>query len=246
MAWVILGLGMALCVSGAAALWSGVSYMPVEWGWSQIIAGATAITGGIVTMALAAVVHRLRALQSAMVGLVEPRTTVDELEPEADQQVELPDPADRLVPEPSAERASRDPSSGPILINSQADEAIDGSNGYGRRVGIGDVVGLGAPLPDADVAAAASAPMLLPDRTEAGTEQAYAGSDADETAPAEADGAERTVVGRYQAGGASYALFSDGTIEVETDTGVHRFGSMDELKQFLERQDRANQADWPE
>ena len=245
MAWVILGLGIALCVSGAAALWSGVSYMPVEWGWSQIIAGATAITGGIVTVALAAVVHRLRALQSAMVGLVEPQTAADELEPEADQQAELPDPADRPVPEPSAERASRDPSSGPILIGLPVDEVTDASNGYGRRVGIGDVVGLGAPLPDAEVAAAASAP-LLPDRTEAGTERAYAGNDAVETAPAEADGAERTVVGRYQAGGASYALFSDGTIEVETDTGVHRFGSMDELKQFLERQDRANQADWPE
>jgi hypothetical protein len=43
------------------------------------------------------------------------------------------------------------------------------------------------------------------------------------------------VVGRYQAGGASYVLYSDGTIEVETDAGIHRFASMRDLKTFLER-----------
>ena len=48
-----------------------------------------------------------------------------------------------------------------------------------------------------------------------------------------------TEVGRYEAGGASYALFSDGTIEVETETGLHRFGSMEELKDFIEHQEKA-------
>ena len=46
-----------------------------------------------------------------------------------------------------------------------------------------------------------------------------------------------TVVGRYEANGASYVLFSDGTIEVETESGTHRFSSMAELKEHIERQD---------
>lgn len=46
------------------------------------------------------------------------------------------------------------------------------------------------------------------------------------------------VVGRYQAGSASYVMYSDGTIEVETEGGeMHRFGSMDELKAFIAQQD---------
>ena len=46
-----------------------------------------------------------------------------------------------------------------------------------------------------------------------------------------------TVVGRYEANGASYVLFSDGTIEVETESGTHRFDSMAALKQHIERQE---------
>ena len=43
-------------------------------------------------------------------------------------------------------------------------------------------------------------------------------------------------MGRYEANGASYILFSDGTIEVETEDGTHRFASMDALKDYIERQ----------
>ncbi len=46
-----------------------------------------------------------------------------------------------------------------------------------------------------------------------------------------------TVVGRYEANGASYVLFSDGTIEVETETGAHRFASMADLKDHIDRQE---------
>jgi hypothetical protein len=51
---------------------------------------------------------------------------------------------------------------------------------------------------------------------------------------------EVAVVGRYQAGASSYTMYSDGAIDVETEGGdVHRFGSMDELKAFIARQERA-------
>lgn len=41
------------------------------------------------------------------------------------------------------------------------------------------------------------------------------------------------VVGRYSAGGARYAIYSDGAIEAETEEGGLRFASMDELKAYI-------------
>ena len=42
-----------------------------------------------------------------------------------------------------------------------------------------------------------------------------------------------TLVGRYSAGGASYMIFSDGSIEAETTEGAFKFASMGEFKRFL-------------
>jgi hypothetical protein len=41
------------------------------------------------------------------------------------------------------------------------------------------------------------------------------------------------LVGRYSAGGASYMIFSDGSIEAETTDGTFKFASIGEFKQFL-------------
>ena len=42
-----------------------------------------------------------------------------------------------------------------------------------------------------------------------------------------------TLVGHYSAGGANYKIFSDGSIEAETEGGAFRFASMDEFKAYL-------------
>ena len=42
-----------------------------------------------------------------------------------------------------------------------------------------------------------------------------------------------TLVGRYSAGGASYMIFSDGTIEAETEQGAFRFASMGDFKAYI-------------
>jgi hypothetical protein len=57
--------------------------------------------------------------------------------------------------------------------------------------------------------------------------------DSGSLAPTAADPA---ILGRYQANGNSYVMFSDGSIEAVTQTGVYRFGSMAELKAFIEAQ----------
>jgi hypothetical protein len=48
--------------------------------------------------------------------------------------------------------------------------------------------------------------------------------------------AEPAILGRYQANGNSYVMFSDGSIEAVTQTGVYHFNSMAELKAFIEAQ----------
>jgi hypothetical protein len=48
-------------------------------------------------------------------------------------------------------------------------------------------------------------------------------------------GAPPTLVGRYTAGGANYMIFSDGTIEAETEQGAFRFASMGEFKAYIAR-----------
>jgi hypothetical protein len=65
-------------------------------------------------------------------------------------------------------------------------------------------------------------------------------SSAPPTATAEAEPASAAAgpseMGRYQANGTTYIMFSDGSIEAQTETGVYRFGSMAELKTFFEEQ----------
>ena len=41
------------------------------------------------------------------------------------------------------------------------------------------------------------------------------------------------VIGRYAAGEASYVLFSDGSIEAETDAGALRFATLDDFKSYV-------------
>ncbi len=41
------------------------------------------------------------------------------------------------------------------------------------------------------------------------------------------------LIGRYSAGGANYSIFSDGSIEAETDQGAFKFGSMSEFKAYI-------------
>jgi hypothetical protein len=44
------------------------------------------------------------------------------------------------------------------------------------------------------------------------------------------------IIGHYDAQGAHYTLYADGSIEAETPHGVYRFASMAELKSFIEGQ----------
>ena len=362
MPWVICALGAVLSAGGAAAIWSGLSYMPVEWGWSQLIAGTTAVSGGIVTLGLAAVLWRLgtihRALREGAVVPARPdaapaperipapeRTLTPppreeedavapipaRLAPAADLRRPGPPPMpDGRQPEPPATFAKpvraplepeppAHPPSAPDMPVAAAETAPDPSLDLdpggveapagalpqafaveqdrdpavpvpakrlsrplltGLRARLAGRRDAEAPAPPVAVSlpspALAPLPWSVPPEPPVSDERPFAGGVDEgvpaavpdsETAPSEAarprpvialvpepvpaaisvpSAVEApTVVGRYAAGAASYALFSDGTIEVETESGNHRFESMDDLKRFLEEQDQTSRPGWP-
>jgi hypothetical protein len=64
MSFLIFGLGLLLSVCGSAAVYFGYGIVTVERGWSSVIAGATALSCGIVTIALALILRSLGKLQT--------------------------------------------------------------------------------------------------------------------------------------------------------------------------------------
>jgi prepilin-type processing-associated H-X9-DG protein len=42
------------------------------------------------------------------------------------------------------------------------------------------------------------------------------------------------VIGRHSAGGRSYTMFADGSVETETASGAERFPSLEALRKHLE------------
>jgi len=68
MKYALFGLGMVLIVVGGYFLYSGSNIIEVERGWSSVIAGTTALTGGIITLGLAGVVQSLEELKRHLDG----------------------------------------------------------------------------------------------------------------------------------------------------------------------------------
>jgi hypothetical protein len=62
----VFALGLMLIVGGAWGIARGSAYIQLEWGWSSVISGAVALTGGVLTLAVGFVLQRLDALQGAL------------------------------------------------------------------------------------------------------------------------------------------------------------------------------------
>lgn len=66
MSFVVFGLGLLLSLGGAYAIYFGYGIVDIERGWATLIAGATALSGGIITVALALVLRRLGAIRTLL------------------------------------------------------------------------------------------------------------------------------------------------------------------------------------
>ena len=67
MPYVVLALGVVLSICGALSIYFGYGIIEIERGWTGVIAGATALTGGIVVIALGLVIKGLGDLRAALV-----------------------------------------------------------------------------------------------------------------------------------------------------------------------------------
>ncbi len=74
------------------------------------------------------------------------------------------------------------------------------------------------------------------ERAATGDDETPARSPAQSSSPPSAAPAQHggEIVGQYDANGAHYLLFADGSIEAQTTHGVYHFASMEELKLFIE------------
>jgi len=66
MSYLVFGLGLLLSLCGAWSIYFGYGIIAVERGWASVIAGATALSCGVVTVALAFVLHSLAQLRNAL------------------------------------------------------------------------------------------------------------------------------------------------------------------------------------
>jgi hypothetical protein len=175
MSWFASILGLVLTLAGAAALAASIDLRATDLGLQYAVCGSVAVSGGFITLAIAALIRRVDAM------------------------ARQPAPHPEYVYYPTSPPAAPAP---PIEAYAPADSRGD------------------AP------AETASATIEEPiNENRAGHLPSFADVEAPEP-PA-------TLVGRYSAGGAHYMIYSDGTIEAETDRGAMKFASMDEFKTFL-------------
>jgi hypothetical protein len=193
MSWLVFFLGIVLVAAGGAGLVASIDLLTTELGSIYATCGAIAVSGGIVTIAIGALIHRVDALRRPLLSLTE-ASLFARVEPTLDSL------RDDAAP-PSASRDARADGDGRNLMAPESSEYLDG-----------EAREMPAPVNE--------------NRSGALSISDGAGAVARTGAP--------TMVGRYSAGGANYVIFSDGSIEAETDQGAFRFASMREFKAFVE------------
>ena len=110
MKWIVAGAGVLLSIAGLYGLVTGASIIQVERGWASFIAGAVALSAGVLTLAIAAVITRIEQLVIAWTGASFARADAqhrDENEAETFRPlppVFSPVVAEKPAPEPAPER----------------------------------------------------------------------------------------------------------------------------------------------
>ncbi len=203
MSWLTLFLGLILALAGGAALAASFDLLTTELGLLYATCGAVALSGGVIVIAIGLLIRRVDALRRAVL---------------------------RGIEETRPERA--EPLAPPLLAGIEPVVLAE----------MGAVPAREAPASEFSEPAMAMTPAPSPALDDATDREAAAinenrkghlpSLEALEQAAQEPP-APPTLVGRYSAGGANYSIFSDGSIEAETDQGAFKFGSMSEFKAFI-------------
>ena len=237
MAVFVFVLALLLAIAGGGGLAAGYSLLPIEAGITYATCGAIALSTAALVAALGALIVRIDAnaakILAAQPGasLATPIPKPPFLPPKLG-----PQPPDWTAPEATAATAPPpEPAPAPPIPQPAA---------------------LRAPppppeqAPPAPEAAREPPPPRPPDLTPFEEPAAPVAGGAEEE-PVNENRAGRLpsfreveeslahpeappkIVGRYSAGGAQYRIYSDGSIEAETDEGQFKFASMTEFKAFV-------------
>jgi hypothetical protein len=149
-------------------------------------------------------------------------TAADDLFRAPEPAPTFPEPEPVTLPESSAES-----SAGPAA-EAREDARNPAETLAAEPIGLRPSLDEPAPAPEPEVPAAAfepaPEPVVEPVPPEAEPEQGESEEAATE---------ERHAVGSYASGANTYVMFSDGSIEADTPRGRFTFGSLDELKSFV-------------
>jgi len=201
-------LGLLLVVAGASGLIGSFDLLPTEIGLLYAACGTIALSAGVVTLAIGALIRRVdilaaaaRAAQNSDFRPVSPA---------------MREPAFADAP------AAREPTFAEAPATSEpafADAPATREPTFAVAPAVTEV-GSHAP---------AAGELVGEDHSRRSPSTA-----AIDRALGEAE-AGPTLVGRFSAGGANYMIFSDGSIEAETEGGAYKFASMNDFKAYLAR-----------
>lgn len=255
----LLILSLAMIVGGLFAMILGWDIVLIERGWAMVIAGSVSASGGAILLGLVAVIGKLARMEFELANLPE-RTRGADLPPSpVVDPVSLV--ASGLLGDGGAEKEHGDEKADEPTLPLFSTEPQDGS-GAAPTIGREDRFAKPRPIgPEQGPAATENIFEDAAERTGGGAEEEIPenarpewargtpdseppkpdwaldkpddASPAPSAPPSMAPAGRPTVIGTYNSGGNRYVMFSDGSIEAETPEGTFKFGSLDELKEFI-------------
>ena len=235
-------LALLLAAAGFVALYFAIDLTGIERGTMYAICGTVAVAAGAIVFALAVVAGRLDALATALrreaaappaerplAPVVAAVAAADLAAPEsAAPPPAPPGPVTAPVAPPARPQLREEPSA----FAARRPEPEDGSAPRPDSTRPQPPKAAPPRLEPASPTAAKPAPSLAQPVAEEALDWLERGL-ADAPAPPASPSAPPRVVGRYQASGVDYVMYSDGSIEADNGGARRKFGSLEELKAFI-------------
>lgn len=231
-------LALLLAIAGGEGLVLGYSLMPVEAGIAYAICGAIAVSTAALVAAVGALILRIDASAAKILAarpfaplatpIAKPAYFPPKLAPQPPDWT-LPEAAAATAPEPAPappipEPATRPPPPTPAPLE-HASPALEAAREPPPPPRPPDLT----PFEEPTAPVAGDAEEEPVNENRAGRLPTFHEVEESLAHPE----APPKIVGRYSAGGAQYRIYSDGSIEAETDEGQFKFASMTEFKAFV-------------
>lgn len=225
MSSLVFVLGLLLALGGAASIYSGYNIVEVERGWTAVIAGTTSLSAGIMTIGIAFVLRCLLRLQAFLeaekgflpllseLALHQTRQNLRQAHLHASHN-------DPVAPGGDVSAAALAVAEAATAIAAPAEVSIEDIRRIVAARSVPECQPPGAlDEPGGDVAGGQNLESPM-DAVERG----------------EGDGTEPLprITGRYEADGTRYIMYADGSIDARSPRGAFHFGSLAELKAFME------------